>query len=204
MGISKAHPIKFVFMIGSMKNASIRTIWIILPIVLFFLFSCASTQEEKSGASDAQFYNSRGMAYDKEGRYDQAILDYNKALKINPRYAEAYNNRGVAYRRKGQYDRAISDYNKALEINPKDAEAYNNRAVAYLGKGQYDRAISDYNKALEINPSFTEVYYARGICYYYQKQYDKSWEDIDKAQRLGLTIPTEFLDELRSASGRQK
>jgi tetratricopeptide (TPR) repeat protein len=84
-----------------MKNASNRTIRIILPIVIFFLFSCVK---------DAAFYVRRGNDYAKKGQYDEAISDYNKALEINPRYAEAYCGRGLAYDNKGQYDQAISDY----------------------------------------------------------------------------------------------
>jgi tetratricopeptide (TPR) repeat protein len=204
MGISKTLHTKSVLGIESAEATPDKKIWIVLPVVLFLLFSCASTQKEKSESENAEFYNNRGMVNDKEGLYDQAISDYNKALEINPKYAEAYSNRGVVYRRKGQYDRAISDYNKALEINPRDAEAYNNRGVAYSNKGQYDRAISDYSQAVEINQRFAGAYYGRGICYYYQKQYDKSWEDINKAQGLGLIIPPQFLDDLRGASGREK
>jgi len=204
MGISKTLHMQIVLRIEFTETPPNKKIWIVLPVVLFFLFSCASTQKSKGESGNAEFYNNRGMANDKEGLYDQAISDYNKALEIDPKYAEAYNNRGVVYRRKGQYDRAISDYNKALEINPRDAEAYNNRGVAYSIKGQYDRAISDYSQAVEINQRFAEGYYGRGICYYYQKQYDKSWGDINKAQGLGLTIPPQFLDDLRRASGREK
>jgi tetratricopeptide (TPR) repeat protein len=104
------------------------SIWIILPIVLFFLLSCASTQQKQGESKDAKFYNNRGIAYGEKGQYDQAILDLNKAIEINPRYDKAYNNRGIVYRLKGQYGQAISDFNKAIEINPKDAEAYNNLA----------------------------------------------------------------------------
>ncbi len=111
-----------------MKNSVIGPVWIIMPIVLFFLLSCASTQTQKDESRDAKFYNNRGAAYGEKGEYDQAISDLNKAIEINPRYNKAYNNRGVVYRRKGQYDRAISDFNKAIEINPLDAEAYNNMA----------------------------------------------------------------------------
>jgi tetratricopeptide (TPR) repeat protein len=131
-----------IFLIESMKNASSKTIWLILSILLFFLFSCVN---------DIAFYNDRGIDYMKKGQYDVAIAYYNGALDIDPRYAKAYNNRGVAYKKKRQYDHAIADYNKALEINPRFVEAYDNRGLAYYEKGQYDQAISDYNKALEIN-----------------------------------------------------
>ena len=44
--------------------------------------------------------------------YDQAISDYTKALKINPRYVDVYNTRGNIYAKKGLYDKAISEYKK--------------------------------------------------------------------------------------------
>jgi tetratricopeptide (TPR) repeat protein len=127
--LKKANPVvRSFFLSGTMKNSVIKSIWIILPIVLLLLFSCASTQQKQSESRDAKFYNNRGIAYGEKGQYDQAILDLNKAIEINPRYDKAYNNRGIVYRLKGQYGQAISDFNKAVEINPKDAEGYNNLA----------------------------------------------------------------------------
>ena len=40
---------------------------------------------------------SRGFAYDDKGEYDRAIEDYNKAIELNPEFAEVYNSRGLAY-----------------------------------------------------------------------------------------------------------
>ncbi len=158
-----------------MKNASNKTLWIILPIALFFLFSCTK---------DAAFYVSRGNDYVKKGRYDEAISDYTKALEINPRDASAYVGRGVAYFDKGQYDDAISDFTKALEINPKFAEAYHRRGIAYGKKGQYDGAISDFTKALEINPRDALAYYNRGIAYDDKGQYEEAISDYTKALEI--------------------
>lgn len=112
--------------------------------------------------------------------------------------------KGIAYFKKGQYDRAISDFNKALEIEPKSARVYINRGAGYMGKGQYEEAISDFNKAIEINPRYAIAYYGRGLIYYYKKEYDKSWEDVNRAQALGYEIPTNFLNDLRKNSGREK
>ena len=157
---------------------------IILPIILFFLFSSASAQQEKGESRDAEFYNNRGMVYRDKGQYDQAISDFNKALEINPRFVRAYNNRGIAYGKKGQYDQAISDYSKALGINPRFAYPYNNRGNAYWEIGQYDRAISDLNKALEINPSYAEAYNNRGMAYRDKGQYDQGISDFNKALEI--------------------
>ena len=151
------------------------------------------------------FYCNRAIAFCLKEKYDEAISDCNKALEIAPRDAGAYNERGIAYARKGQYDQAISDYTKALEIDQKYAiKAYFNRGIAYADKGEYDLAISDFNEVIDINPTHDEAYYNRGRSYYLKKEYDKSWGDIKKAQSLGCPIPSEFLDDLRKASGRQE
>ncbi len=125
----------------------------------------------------------KGETYYNKGQWGEAISEYNKAIEINPRFAEAYNNRGISFAQgKGQYDQAISDFDKAIEINSKFAEAYNNRGISYFNKGQYDQAISDYDKAIEINPRHAEAYYKRGLVYAQVKgQYDQAISDFDKA-----------------------
>jgi len=137
-------------LIVSMKKASRKTIWIILPIVLFFLLCCASTQKERTESRDADFYINRENTYFKKDQYDQAIIDYTKALEIVPGVAEVYFSRGCVYHKQGQYDHAIADYTKALEINPGDALAYYNRGRAYYSKGEFDKSWDDIKKAEEL------------------------------------------------------
>ena len=190
-----------------MKSAVNITIRIILAFALFFLISCTSTEQEKTESRDAETYNNRGIGYEEKGQYDQAILEYNKALEINPRYAAAYVNRGNAYSAKGQYDQAISEFNKALEINPRYAEAYNNRGIGYEEKGQYGQAILDYNKALEINPRYANPY--NGLAWLLATAKASYLRDGKKALELSLKAcefskwknPT-YLDTLAAAYAR--
>ena len=187
----------------TMKNSVYKPMWIILPIAFFLSFSYASAQQEQIKSQKAEFYESRGHAYLEKRQYAKAILDFNKALQMNPADAYAYRNRGRAYAEQGQYDLAISDYNKALEINPRYGDAYMNRGLVYHAKGLYDQAISDYTKALEIDPGDAGTYYARGFSYYFKKKYEKSWADVKKAQSLGYPIHPKFLDDLLNASEKQ-
>jgi tetratricopeptide (TPR) repeat protein len=131
-----------------LKNRLIKLSWIILPISLFFLFSCASTEGIKSEAKDARFYNNRGIDYGEKGQYDQAISDLNKAIEINPSYGKAYNNRGIVYRLKGQYDQAISDFNMAIAINSLEADGYNN--LAWLFATAKSPGFRNGKKAVEL------------------------------------------------------
>jgi len=99
--------------------------------ICLLLAGCAATPEQ---------YNKLGIAYNDKGEYEKAILEYDRAIKANPLYAEAYHNRGRAYGRLRQYDRAIMDFTRVLQIYPMYAEAYNNRGAAYGAKGQFDQA----------------------------------------------------------------
>jgi tetratricopeptide (TPR) repeat protein len=89
----------------------------------------------------------KGRTYYAKGQYDKAISDYNKAIEIDPNFAEAHLYRGNTYAVKGQYDQAISDYSNAIKINPKNVLAYNNRAAVYYDKREYDKAWEDIHKA---------------------------------------------------------
>ena len=71
-------------------------------------------------------YFERGEAAFEQGRYDEAIASYTKAIQLNADDAAAYVNRGVAYGRKGLYDRAIGDFEQALFLDPKNAAAQKN------------------------------------------------------------------------------
>ncbi|MBI1922994.1 tetratricopeptide repeat protein [Candidatus Poribacteria bacterium] len=109
--------------------------------------------------NDAEAYVNRGSAYAKQGLYDRAIQDYDKAISLNPNFALAYVNRGSAYAEgKQDYDHALQDYDKAIALN--FALAYNNRAVAWFFKKDYDKAWADVKRYRQAggtpNPRFIE------------------------------------------------
>jgi Tfp pilus assembly protein PilF len=99
-----------------MKKYLIKPTWVILPIVLFSLFSCASTQQKQSESRDADFYFNQGIAYFITAQYDRAISDFTKAIEIDPKLAVAYSNRGVVYYFKKEYDKSWEDVKEAQNL----------------------------------------------------------------------------------------
>ena len=95
-------------------------------------------------------YKQRGNAKYNKGDLDGAILDWDKAIELNPKYADAYYNRGIAKSDKGDLDGAILDYDKAIELNPKFALAYYNRGLAKKDKGDLDGSKKDIIRAREL------------------------------------------------------
>ena len=134
--------------------------------------------------NDAAFYNNRGIDYRKEGKLDLAIKDFDKAIELNPDFAEAYNNRGVAYGINGQVDNAIADFNKAVGLNPTYADAYCNRGNTYLLTGEIDKAIKDYSRSIKHAPKDAVSYSNRGVAYLRKGEVEKTIEDTSKAIEL--------------------
>ncbi|HSW55748.1 MAG TPA: tetratricopeptide repeat protein [Ignavibacteriaceae bacterium] len=128
----------------------------------------------------------KGVYYDEQGKFEQAISEYIKAIEMNPNYEVAYNNRGMSYYNQGEYERAISDYTKAIGLNPKYADAYNNRGIVYYEQGQNNLAISDYSMAIELNALYAKAYHNRGLLYIVVlKDNEKGCADWQRACELG-------------------
>ena len=174
-----------------MKNIFNLTIFVLIGL----LFLSVSV-----GAQTAEKYLSHGNDDFNLGNFDQAIVDFTKAIDINPNLAKAYDNRGVAYAQEGSLPRAIADFTMAIANNLKDAAAYNNRGHAYAEQGNLSQAIFDYTKAIEINAFYVKAYNNRGTAYYRLKEYDKAWADVHTVERMGGAVDPYFIEDLKKAS----
>jgi len=113
-------------------------------VICLFLTICKDASVEHYNLGHRYYTRAQYGAGDPNDQtINLAIIEFTKAIEINPRYVEAYHERGLAYDAKGEYDLAISDYNKVIEINLRYERAYNHRRLAKNAKGKDDRAISD-------------------------------------------------------------
>ncbi len=111
----------------------------------------------------AIMYNKIGIAYHQLGELDRALEHYQKALQIDPNYAEAINNIGTVYYARKRYRQAIEYYQKALKLAPRSASIYSNLGTAYFARKKYKEAFEAYQKALEIDPEVFERRSTAGV-----------------------------------------
>lgn len=94
------------------------------------------------------------MAYQRQGRIDDAFQAYNRVLEVDPNNRMALLSLGIlgGYRIEWQ-ERGIEALNQLLELNPNDLEARSQRALLYGYQGRFGAAIADYEIVLAANPT---------------------------------------------------
>ena len=113
-------------------------------------------------ARDYEYFFNRAQDKFELADYEEAILDYNKALELSPtQICLVYSMRGNAKRNLGNFDGAISDQNKALDFDPLYADGYFNRSSAKFQKGDCEGAIEDYSQVIKINPKDSDAFFNR-------------------------------------------
>lgn len=110
----------------------------------------------KSPGKGRVYYN-LGTYFVTQGRLDDAIEQFQAAIRVRPT-SEEYNNLGLAYESKGMVDSAVEMFQFAVSLDPANPEAYNNLGKAYLlYQNRTDDAIALFNKAIALRPGLSEA-----------------------------------------------
>lgn len=95
-------------------------------------------------------YAMRALANSLKGRYEDAIVDFDRAISIKPNFAVALNNRAWALFRAGKAERGVADVERSLAIQPLSPHALDTRAHIRQQLGQTAGAIADYDLAMRV------------------------------------------------------
>jgi len=119
----------------------------------------------RTSPSDPKTHNNLGDYYGRHGDWNNAIKEFQIALKLNPRYAEVYHNIGMVYQQVGRQEEARTAYLKSIELNPYLWQSMEKVAVIYFTEKDYVTAEKYMKKAFEINPKSDEIASNLGIIY---------------------------------------
>lgn len=129
-------------------------------------------------------HNARGNAHLLLNDFDQALIDFNRVIELNPKSPFSYQSRSLAYFKSGRYNEAITDFTRTIQLDPEYVYAYIYRSDAYFRLGLFDHAISDYEKLMELNPEDLYIYFNRGLAYFYNDKFKKAENDFEQCLEL--------------------
>jgi tetratricopeptide (TPR) repeat protein len=115
------------------------------------------------------------------GRYEEALVDLNRAIALDEQYALAIAIRGEIYRSMGRYEEALVDLNRAIALDEQYALAIAVRGETYRLMGRYEEALVDLNRAVALNEKYAQAIAHRGNTYRLMGRYEEALVDLNRA-----------------------
>ena len=137
-------------------------------------------QRTQDSTERAQILTNIGRRYLKDGNYEKAVWEYQKALGMSPQLAPAYNGIGIAYTMLERYSAAIDAQQKALALQPDFAEAHAGLGLVYLKQNNTASALKHYRQAVALDPQFLEAHQKIAMILLNQGSYATAAETYQK------------------------
>lgn len=132
----------------------------------------------------AQHHYSSGISLLKNNKAEEAISEFQKAIRLKPDYVEAHIKLGQGYCLKNFYDLAINQFEEAIKLEPKHVEAHYWLGLAYGWKGINELAIQHLEEAIKLKPDDVSVLSNLGHEYIKKGLYDTAINYLKEAIRL--------------------
>lgn len=139
-----------------------------------------------AGLTADDFFITAGNKSQK-GDYRGAIIDYDKAIALNPQFEEIYFRRGIARTLIKDWQGAEADYTKAIATKPEYAEAYLHRGSIRNTLNNWRGAKSDFDIALALNPNSLPAYIGRGVALCELNECKSGIQDYNRAIAINST-----------------
>ena len=139
------------------------------------------------GITADDFFITAGSKSQK-GDYRGAIIDYDKALALNPQFEEIYFRRAVARTLIKDWQGAEADYTRAIATKPEYAEAYLHRGSIRNTLNHWRGAKADFDIALALNPNSLPAYIGRGVALCELNDCKSGLQDYNQAIALNPTF----------------
>lgn len=125
-------------------------------------------------------YSNLARAFARAGHTEQAIVNYQKAMRIDPQNAVVHYNLGSLLGMRGQIEQSKMHLEQAVKLDPDYAEAHSNLGNVYLMLGNVQEASASYRKALELNPGFDDTRFNLGMALLRGKQFKAAAEQFQR------------------------
>ncbi len=130
---------------------------------------------------NAYAHSNMAMIFKDARHFDEAIVEYTKAIKLKPDFWGAYFDRANLYRETQRSALAIADYTKVLQLLPGYAEAYSNRGTAHFLNNEDDLALQDFNRAIRFDPRAINAINNRAVIHARRGRFEAAIKDFSRS-----------------------
>ncbi|MBQ7811484.1 MAG: tetratricopeptide repeat protein [Bacteroidales bacterium] len=143
---------------------------------------------------DKDVFFMRGRQALSEGKYAQAIENFNVLARLDTADYWNYFFRGIAKYNLGDVRGAKNDFDRSVQINPVFTNGYHYRGITSSRFGDYEAALADLQHAIDLRPGNMGLYFSRGVTYFLARQFEKAVKDFDRYIRKEPRDPSAYLN----------
>jgi tetratricopeptide (TPR) repeat protein len=140
----------------------------------------------------AEAHTELGTSLKAQGKYEEAIASYRRAVELKPAYAEAHSNLGVALQKQGKLDEAVDCYRKAAELKPTLTEAHCNLGLVLQEQGDLDGADEAYRRALQLQPDLAEARFCQSTLLLLRGDFERGLPGFEWRWKTGRLPARDF------------
>jgi tetratricopeptide (TPR) repeat protein len=153
--------------------------------------------------SNPMLFYYRGVAQEKAGNIEGAMMDYQKTIELKPDFVLPYSRAGKLFARKKNYEKARELYQKSVEMGDQDITTLYNYGVVLINLGKNPEAKVVLENLLTLDEEYADAYYHLGIIHIGSGDSSKAKELLERFLVLGpesqyAPIATEILKNLKN------
>ena len=162
-------------------------------LAVLVLLICAAAKDLHA-QYDKDMFMMRGRLALSEGKYAQAIENFNVLSQLDTADYWTFFFRGIAKYNLGDLRGAKNDFDRSVRLNPVFTNGYHYRGITESRFGNYSEALDDLHKALELRPGYEGIYFSRGVTYFLAQQFENAIKDFDRYIRREPKDPSAYLN----------
>jgi tetratricopeptide (TPR) repeat protein len=125
-----------------------------------------------------------GVVLGIENQHKEALIFFNKALKINPLNSYINFNLAKALSETGNDLQSLKYHQEAIRLSPTNAEFLLNFSKSLYQLRRFDEALANYDRVIQIKPDYAEAWSNRGIVLNDLKRLDEALANHDRAIQI--------------------
>jgi tetratricopeptide (TPR) repeat protein len=126
----------------------------------------------------------RGLAYQRLNLIEQATVDFEQAIQIEPQDHEDWHGRGIGFAELQQYEDALVSFNNATKLKSDFYEAWRLRGITLGNLERYPEALTSVDKAIKLKPKYYAAWKTRGITLSKLDRHNEALASFGKATKL--------------------